>query len=70
MSKSWWRDFDYVYKGIYLTRLIYFLLSVYVVMAIVSYINNKSIVKAWEIETGFLILLFLVGKILGIFRGK
>jgi hypothetical protein len=63
MNKLWWRDFDYIYKGIYLTRLLSFLLLVYTAITINAYFTNQSIVVEWEVLTGVLIFIFVFGKI-------
>lgn len=69
LNKIWWKDFDYIYKGIYLTRLLSFLLLVYTAITINAYFNNQNIVTAWEATTGVLIFIFIFGKIVYIIRG-
>lgn len=56
-------DFDYVYKGVYLTRLIMFLLMLYIGIFIFAIITGRNVIDGFLITTGFLMFIIICGKI-------
>ena len=56
-------DFDYVYKGVYLTRLISFLLFVYGSIIIYAYYSEQDILAGIFITTVFFIFIMICRKI-------
>ncbi len=62
MNYNKFLDFDYVYKGVYLTRLIMFLLMLFGGMVLYSYFTNQNIIDGILVLTGFLFLYLYVKK--------
>lgn len=56
-------DFDYVYKGVYLTRLISYLFFVYITIIIYAYYTEQNILTGIMITTGFITFIIVCGKI-------
>ncbi len=63
MNYSKFLDFDYVYKRIYLTRLIIFLLILYGGVVFYGYYTNQNIMDGILLTTGLLIFIIICGKI-------
>jgi len=56
-------DFDYVYNGIYITRLIMYLSIVYGGITLYGYYTNQNIIDGIFITTVFFIFIMICGKI-------
>ena len=63
MKHNKFLDFDYVYKGIYLIRLISFLFFLYSAMIIYTHYTGENILIAIMITTGFILFIMICGKI-------
>jgi len=70
MNYSKFIDLDYVYKGIYLTRLILYLFFLYSVMIIYAHYTEENMLTAVIITTGFLIFIMICGYIGNILKWK
>ena len=63
-------DFDYVCKGIYLTRLISSLFFLYSAMIIYAHYTGENILTAIVITTGFIIFIMICGYISDLLKWK
>ncbi len=56
-------NFDYVYKKIYLVRLISSLIFLYTSMILIAYFQNESIINVILTTTGIIIFIMICGYI-------
>ena len=70
MNYSKFIDLDYVYKGIYLTRLISYLFFLYSAMIIYTHYTGENILTTIIITTGFLIFIMICGYIGDLLKWK
>lgn len=56
-------DYDYVYKGIYISRLVIFLSLVFIISTIYAFLEHKNVITVWILCIMLLGFILLCGKI-------
>lgn len=63
-------DFDLVYKGVYIIRLITFLITFFTFIAVYLYVTNENVLDGIIISVGLLLFIIISGKIGEYILGK